>query len=200
MRAGTSRTAAGTGRKCSESATNVVAIKDRLKRGLTGPPAVIGSAGQQGQIERPRIEEHMQTRGVERNMRTEGGLPLPCLVDSPVCQLVAGCWAEQGTQQRKMDKFTAPSTSGGTQVDRGNRPQDTSEPSGVQILAAVEALSGMAVQAKLEATAILVNLPSTELHKVAERSVETKNQAREMQEEVTTFRAQRTELETHTHR
>ncbi|KAJ1090571.1 hypothetical protein NDU88_003701 [Pleurodeles waltl] len=68
-------------------------------------------------------------------------------------------------------------------MEPGERSRDSHEQSVAQILAAIKA-SGLAVQVNIEAMALGVNLPRSDLRKVAERSIETEQQVSTVQEEL----------------
>ncbi|KAJ1179361.1 hypothetical protein NDU88_004595 [Pleurodeles waltl] len=76
----------------------------------------------------------------------------------------------KGTQQTKMNQFMAQYAGGGSQHETSGLPGEACEPSGAKILPAIEA-SGQAVQTRIAAIAVDVNLLRTALRAVAERSV-----------------------------
>ncbi|KAJ1155553.1 hypothetical protein NDU88_008282 [Pleurodeles waltl] len=105
----------------------------------------------------------------------------------------------KSTQQTKMDLYTAQSTGSGQRMFSSGTPRDRSEPSGTQILAAIEA-SGLAVHAKIEAMALDVNLLRTDLCAVAERSFETDQQVSTMRKELDSLKAPVIALERRSHK
>ncbi|KAJ1154854.1 hypothetical protein NDU88_007597 [Pleurodeles waltl] len=102
--------------------------------------------------------------------------------------------AGKGTQQTRMDQYTA-QTLGGTLPQEPPGPLNkASEPTDVQIMAAIEA-SGQAVKSQIAAMAVDVNLLRADLRVVAERSVATEQQVTSMQTDIETLKTSVAALE-----
>ncbi|KAJ1210655.1 hypothetical protein NDU88_006017 [Pleurodeles waltl] len=96
--------------------------------------------------------------------------------------------ATKGTQQTQMDQYTAQGSGASLQKDPPVPLEKGAEPTGVQILAAIES-SCHASQTQIAAIAVDVNLLRTDLRVVAERSVVTEQQVTCMQSDVDTLKA-----------
>ncbi|KAJ1173119.1 hypothetical protein NDU88_004960 [Pleurodeles waltl] len=83
--------------------------------------------------------------------------------------------SNKGTQQTRMDQYTAHAAGESLQKDSPGPTDNGGEPTGAQILAAIEA-SGQAVQMQIAAMAVDVNLLRPEMRVVAERLVATEQQ------------------------
>ncbi|KAJ1213120.1 hypothetical protein NDU88_000759 [Pleurodeles waltl] len=102
--------------------------------------------------------------------------------------------AEKGTQQTRMDQYTA-HTMGGTLPQEPPCPVNKgSKPTGTQILATIEA-SGQAVKSQIAAMAVDVNLLRADLRVVAECSVATEQQVTSMQTDIDTLKTSVAALE-----
>ncbi|KAJ1165450.1 hypothetical protein NDU88_005878 [Pleurodeles waltl] len=102
--------------------------------------------------------------------------------------------AGKGTQQTRMDQYTA-QTLGGTLPQEPPGPLNKgSEPTGKQILAAIEA-SGQAVKSQIATMAVDVNLLRADLRVVTERSVATMQQVTSIQTDIDTLKTSVAALE-----
>ncbi|KAJ1199803.1 hypothetical protein NDU88_003635 [Pleurodeles waltl] len=91
----------------------------------------------------------------------------------------------KGAPQSRMDQYTEQTMGGSLQQEPPGPLNKGSEPTGTQILAAVEA-SGQAVKSQIAAMAVDVNLLRADLRVVAERSVATEQQVTSMQADIDT--------------
>ncbi|KAJ1199876.1 hypothetical protein NDU88_003708 [Pleurodeles waltl] len=82
----------------------------------------------------------------------------------------------KGVQQTSMDQFTELNTGGGLQPEPSEPSGGAGEPSGTQILVAIEAY-GQAVQEQISAMAVDINLLRTDLRAVVEKSVAAEHYA-----------------------
>ncbi|KAJ1108797.1 hypothetical protein NDU88_006167 [Pleurodeles waltl] len=96
--------------------------------------------------------------------------------------------ANKGTQQTRMDQYTAQSSGASLQQDPPGPLEKGVEPTGAQIRGAVES-SSWATQTHIAAIAVDVNLLRADLRVVAERSVVTEQQVTCMQSDVDTLKA-----------
>ncbi|KAJ1169681.1 hypothetical protein NDU88_001572 [Pleurodeles waltl] len=78
--------------------------------------------------------------------------------------------ADKGTQQKRVDQYTAQNAGASLQKDPPGPWEKGAEPTGVQILAAIES-SSRATQTQIATIAVDVNLLRADLRVVAERSV-----------------------------
>ncbi|KAJ1193002.1 hypothetical protein NDU88_002308 [Pleurodeles waltl] len=107
--------------------------------------------------------------------------------------------ANKGTQQTRMDQYTAQNAGASLQKDHPGPSEKGVEPTGVQILAAIES-SSRATQTQIAAIAVDVNLLRADLRVVVERSVATEQKVTCMQSDVETLKASETLLEAQTHK
>ncbi|KAJ1205666.1 hypothetical protein NDU88_001094 [Pleurodeles waltl] len=91
-------------------------------------------------------------------------------------------------QQTRMDQHTAQSLGASLRKDPPGPLEKGLEPTGVQILAAIES-SWHAMQTQIEAIAVDVNLLRADLRVVAERSVATEKQVTCLQSDMDTLKA-----------
>ncbi|KAJ1210567.1 hypothetical protein NDU88_005929 [Pleurodeles waltl] len=98
-----------------------------------------------------------------------------------------------------MDQYTAQSSGEGLQKDPPNALEKGAEPTGAQILAAIESLRH-AMQTQIAAIAVDVNLLRADLRVVAKRSVATEKQVMCLQSEMDTLKASVAILEAKTHK
>ncbi|KAJ1181470.1 hypothetical protein NDU88_006677 [Pleurodeles waltl] len=91
--------------------------------------------------------------------------------------------ANKGTQQTRMDQYTAQNAGASLQRDPPATSGKGAEPTGAQILAAIES-SSRATQTQIAAIAVDNNLLRTDLRVVAERSVATGQKVTCMQSDV----------------
>ncbi|KAJ1104788.1 hypothetical protein NDU88_002197 [Pleurodeles waltl] len=103
----------------------------------------------------------------------------------------------KGVQQTWMDHYTAQNTGGSLQKELSGPMDKGSEPTGAQILAAIEA-SGQVLGTQIAAIAVYVNLLRADLRMVAERSVATEQQVTCMQTDIDTLKASVAALEAKT--
>ncbi|KAJ1123109.1 hypothetical protein NDU88_001582 [Pleurodeles waltl] len=96
--------------------------------------------------------------------------------------------ANKGTQQTRMDQYTAQSAGASLQKDPPSPPEKGAEPTGAHILAAIES-SSRATQTQIVAIAVDVNLLRAYLRVMAERSVATDQKVTCMQSHVDTLKA-----------
>ncbi|KAJ1138945.1 hypothetical protein NDU88_005324 [Pleurodeles waltl] len=96
--------------------------------------------------------------------------------------------ANKGTQQTRMDQYTAQSAGASLQKDPPGPLEKGAEPTGVQILAAIES-SSRAAQTQIAAIAVDVNLLRDDLRVVVEQSVATEQKVTCMQSDVDTLKA-----------
>ncbi|KAJ1114747.1 hypothetical protein NDU88_002978 [Pleurodeles waltl] len=96
--------------------------------------------------------------------------------------------ANKGTQQTRMDQYTAQSSGVSLQKDPPVLLEKGAEPTGAQILAAIES-SSRATQTQIAAMVVDVNLLRADLRVVTERSVATEQQVTCMQSNVVTLKA-----------
>ncbi|KAJ1124717.1 hypothetical protein NDU88_003166 [Pleurodeles waltl] len=94
----------------------------------------------------------------------------------------------KGKQQTQMDQYTAQSSGASLQKDPPGPLEKGAEPTGVQILAAIES-SRHAMQTQIAAIAVDVNLLRADLRVEAERSVATEKQVMCLQSEMETLKA-----------
>ncbi|KAJ1204667.1 hypothetical protein NDU88_000107 [Pleurodeles waltl] len=81
---------------------------------------------------------------------------------------------QKGTQQTRMDQYTAQGSGASLQKDPPSPSEKGAEHTGAQILAAIES-SRHAMQTQIAAIAVDVNLLRTDLRVVAERSWPLRN-------------------------
>ncbi|KAJ1122467.1 hypothetical protein NDU88_000954 [Pleurodeles waltl] len=96
--------------------------------------------------------------------------------------------ANKGTQQTRMDQYTAQNAGASLQKDPPGPLEKGVEPTGGQTLAATES-TGWATQTQIAAIAVDVSLLRADLRVVAERSVATEQQVTCMQSDVDTLKA-----------
>ncbi|KAJ1135282.1 hypothetical protein NDU88_001723 [Pleurodeles waltl] len=96
--------------------------------------------------------------------------------------------SNKGAQQTKMEQYTAQNAGGSLQKDYRMPTGKGDEPTGIQILAAIEA-SGQAVQVQIAAIAVDINLLRVDLRVVAEHSVATEKQVTSLQTDMDTLKA-----------
>ncbi|KAJ1216501.1 hypothetical protein NDU88_004102 [Pleurodeles waltl] len=105
----------------------------------------------------------------------------------------------KGAQQTRMDQFTAQRVGGGSQREPNGPTEKACEPTGAEILGAIEA-SGQVVQAQIAAMAMDVNLLRADLRVVVERSVATEQQMNGIQTDIDDLKATVAALEAKTRR
>ncbi|KAJ1112926.1 hypothetical protein NDU88_001187 [Pleurodeles waltl] len=105
--------------------------------------------------------------------------------------------ANKGTQQTRMDKYTAQNAGASLEKDSPATWKKGTEPTGAQIIAAIES-SSWATQTQIAAIAVDVILLRADLRAVAERSVATEQKVACMQSEVDILKASVTTLEAET--
>ncbi|KAJ1152155.1 hypothetical protein NDU88_004932 [Pleurodeles waltl] len=93
----------------------------------------------------------------------------------------------KGMQQTQMDQYTAQSSGANLQKDPPGPLEKGVEPTGVQILGAIESLRH-AMQTQIAAIAVDVNLLRADLRVVAERSVATEKQVTCLQSDIDTLK------------
>ncbi|KAJ1144720.1 hypothetical protein NDU88_011017 [Pleurodeles waltl] len=96
--------------------------------------------------------------------------------------------ANKGTQQTRIDQYTAQSAGVSLHKDSPGTLEKGAEPTGAKILAAMKS-SSRATQTQIVAIAVNVNLLRADLRVVAERSVATEQQVTCMQSDVDTLKA-----------
>ncbi|KAJ1145220.1 hypothetical protein NDU88_011511 [Pleurodeles waltl] len=96
--------------------------------------------------------------------------------------------ANKGTQQTRMDQYTVQNAGASLQRDPPATLEKGAEPTGVQILAAIES-SSQAKQTQIVAIAVDVNLLRADLSVVEERSVATEEKVTCMQSDVDILKA-----------
>ncbi|KAJ1187278.1 hypothetical protein NDU88_004056 [Pleurodeles waltl] len=102
-------------------------------------------------------------------------------------------------QQTRMDQYTAQSSGASVQKDPPGPLEKGAEPTGAQILAAIES-SRHAMQTQIAAIAVDVNLLRAALRVVAERSVATEKHVTCLQSDMDTLKALVAILEAKTHK
>ncbi|KAJ1145717.1 hypothetical protein NDU88_012002 [Pleurodeles waltl] len=105
----------------------------------------------------------------------------------------------KGTKQTRMDQYKAQSSGASLQKDPPNPLEKGAEPTGAQILAAIE-YSWHAMQTQIAAIAVDVNLLRANLRVVAEHSVATEKQMTCLQSQMDTLKASVAILEAKTHK
>ncbi|KAJ1201787.1 hypothetical protein NDU88_005593 [Pleurodeles waltl] len=106
---------------------------------------------------------------------------------------------QKSTQQTRMDQCTVQSSGASLQKDPPGPLEKGREPTGSQIVAAIES-SQQAMQTQIVAIAVDVNLLCADLRVVAERSVATEKQVTGLQSEMDTLKASVAILEAKTHK
>ncbi|KAJ1199020.1 hypothetical protein NDU88_002858 [Pleurodeles waltl] len=96
--------------------------------------------------------------------------------------------ANKGTQQTRMDQYTAQNAGESLQKDPPSPSEKGAEPTGEQILAAIESFS-RATHTEIAAIAVDVNLLRADLRVGAERSVATEQKVTYMQSDVEMLKA-----------
>ncbi|KAJ1139380.1 hypothetical protein NDU88_005753 [Pleurodeles waltl] len=96
--------------------------------------------------------------------------------------------ANKGTQQTQMDQYTALNSGESLQKDPPGPLKKGAEPTGVQILGAIES-SSRATQTQIASLSVDVNLLRTDLWVVAERLVATEQRVTCMQSDMDTLKA-----------
>ncbi|KAJ1142644.1 hypothetical protein NDU88_008957 [Pleurodeles waltl] len=105
----------------------------------------------------------------------------------------------KGMQQTRMDQYTAQSSVVSLQKDPPGPLEKGAEPTGAQILAAIES-SRHAMQTQIAAIAVDINLRRADLRVVAERSVATEKQVTCLKSDMNTLKALVAILEAKTHK
>ncbi|KAJ1114732.1 hypothetical protein NDU88_002963 [Pleurodeles waltl] len=106
---------------------------------------------------------------------------------------------QKGTQQTHMDQYTVQGPGASLQKDPTSPSEKSAEPTGAQILAAIES-SRHAMQTQISAIAVDVNLLRTDLRVVAELSVATEKQVTCLQSGMDTLKSSVDVLEAQTHK
>ncbi|KAJ1129677.1 hypothetical protein NDU88_008043 [Pleurodeles waltl] len=104
-----------------------------------------------------------------------------------------------GTQQTRMDQYTAQNPGPSLQKDPPATSEKGTEPTEAQILAAIES-SSRATQTQIAAITVDVNLLRADLRAVVERSMATEQKVTCMQSEVDILKASVTTFEAQTHK
>ncbi|KAJ1218784.1 hypothetical protein NDU88_006358 [Pleurodeles waltl] len=105
----------------------------------------------------------------------------------------------KGMQQTRLDQYTVQNVGASVQKDPPATSDKGTEPTGAQILAAIES-SSRAMQTQIAAIAVDVNLLTADLRVVAERSVATEQKVTCMQSDVDILKASVATLEAQTHK
>ncbi|KAJ1210025.1 hypothetical protein NDU88_005393 [Pleurodeles waltl] len=105
----------------------------------------------------------------------------------------------KGTQQTRMDQYTAQSSGASLQKDPPGPLEKGAEPTWVQILAVIKSLQH-AVQTQIAAIAVNVKLVRADLRVVAERSVATEKQVTYLQSHMDALKSSVAILEAKTHK